>query len=119
RDRAGQVRKVIDALARNPAPAVTGDAGDVSPSVASRATSVAGYPETRGLTSPGSPGSRPPPRQESAEAAPRFIESVPDAEIEKLLLDTVTRFGGTGTEDLVKRVSRELGFQRLGPHIKE
>src|SRR5207249_10340591 len=93
--------------------------GGMSPSVARPATSVAGYPETRGLTTPGSPGSRPPARHEPAESAPRFIESVPDAEIEQLLLDTVTRFGGTGTEDLVKRVSRHRGFQRLGPHIKE
>ena len=44
---------------------------------------------------------------------------MPDAEIRRLLTAALGKYGGTGTEDLVKRVARQLGFKRTGPKIRE
>jgi very-short-patch-repair endonuclease len=106
RNRAGQVRKVMDALTQKQPPA------PVEPVLANPAREGGGGDPVIPVLAGGV-------RQESPEAAPRLIENVPEAEIETLLLDTVTRFGGTGTEDLVKRVSRHLGYQRTGEKIRE
>ena len=43
---------------------------------------------------------------------------MPDAEIRRLLTESLAKFGGTGTEDLVKRVARRLGFKRTGETIR-
>jgi hypothetical protein len=43
---------------------------------------------------------------------------VPDAEIRRLLTAALAKYGATGTEDLVKRVARQLGFKRTGENIR-
>jgi very-short-patch-repair endonuclease len=97
RDKAGQVRKVLAAvnesppLAASPEVAATPQAAEVAPRAADAARVVAGYAS---------------------------IEDVPDEHIRRLLTESLTRFGGTGTEDLVKRVARQLGFKRTGDVIR-
>ena len=46
------------------------------------------------------------------------IDAVPEAEIRRIILEILTRFGGTEVGDLLKRVNRELGFRRLGTRIQ-
>jgi hypothetical protein len=43
---------------------------------------------------------------------------VPDADIRRLLTEALAKYGATGTEDLVKRIARQLGFRRTGENIR-
>src|SRR5262249_30881570 len=81
RDRATQVRRALEALAGTTVPFL--GPAPIDPPLPP--------PETT---------SRPAHQHHPAEPPPHSIDDVPDAEIQKLLLDTVARFGGTGTEDL-------------------
>lgn len=47
----------------------------------------------------------------------RSIDDVPESTIRELMLDSLTRFGATGAAELVKSVTRQLGFQRTGARI--
>ncbi|HUR52953.1 MAG TPA: AAA domain-containing protein, partial [Gemmataceae bacterium] len=72
---------------------------------------------------PAAPPPAPPPTKASTAKTPKrveyaSIEQVPTLDIERLLTETVTQFGGTGTEDLLKRVTKQLGFKRMGENIK-
>jgi very-short-patch-repair endonuclease len=105
RNRTAQVRRILDALAR---PATEVHPAEQLTTISAPAGEPVGPSETADATEP-----------VQVRPTPRDLEDVPDAVIESMLVEIVTRFGGTGAEDLVKRVSRELGYQRTGERIKQ
>ena len=92
-----------------PRPEASAPAPTESPSPGRQPVGDAG--ETPGLA----PGAR---TEAPLVAGYASIEDVPDEHIRRLLTESLTRFGGTGTEDLVKRVARQLGFKRTGDVIR-
>jgi hypothetical protein len=95
RDKAGQVRKVLAAI-REPEPVAAPAPAEVS----------------------ATPQAADEPEPSLVVAGFASIEDVPDEHIRRLLTEALARFGGTGVEELVRQVSRRLGFQRTGGVIR-
>jgi len=46
------------------------------------------------------------------------IDSVPSSDIVKFLINLLRRMGATDKDELIKQISKELGFARVGNRIK-
>ena len=126
RDRAGQVRRVLEAVRQpepNPPAPFPGKEGGEAAADLRPSLLRGGVGE--GLASDLTP--RPPSLERKGENTPEgsvrkaefaSIDDVPDADIRRLLTDGLAKYGATGTEDLVKRIARQLGFQRTGDKIR-
>ncbi|HXG10904.1 MAG TPA: DUF4011 domain-containing protein [Gemmataceae bacterium] len=105
RDREGQVRRVLAALAKarqeaaHPSPAAP-----APPAPCPRAEA---------------PGEPQEPAVPAAVPSYRSIDDVPGDALRAAVLDVLRSCGNTGDEDLVKAVRAQLGFERTGPRIRE